>query len=60
VDRQSGYPINRMRGLDHVVLNIAANTMLGTKQRRQVYFWVSEEQVGCVMEVMVNRRLITD
>jgi hypothetical protein len=45
-------------GLDHVVLHIAANTVLRAEQGCEVYFRVLEKDIGCVTKIGQDRSLI--
>jgi hypothetical protein len=49
-----------MTGFDHVVLNVAADSVLWTKERRQLDLGVLVKQIGCMAETMVDRCLIAD
>jgi len=45
---------------DHVVLHVTADSMLWTKQGRQVYFGMLMKQIGRVPKFMIDRSLITN
>jgi hypothetical protein len=49
-----------MFSLDHVVLHIATDAVLGTKECYELDFLILVHQVSYVMVVMVHRRLIAD
>ena len=59
IDRQSSLSIGRVRCLNHVVLNIAANSMLRAEQRGQVDVWMFVKQVGRMTKTMIDRGLVT-
>jgi hypothetical protein len=46
--------------LDHVVLNVAAYSMLGPKQCSEVYVWMRVKKIGSVLEIVIDRSLVTD
>jgi len=47
-------------GLDHVLLNVGPESVLGSKDRPQLDGRVREEPVGGMTELAVNRRRIAD
>jgi hypothetical protein len=49
MDRQARFAIDAMTGFDHVVLNVAAYSVLWTKQGAQLDLWMFVEQIGGVM-----------
>src|SRR5207302_123264 len=61
VDRLACPLVNGVRRLDHVVLNVAANTVLRAEERRQLKFIASSEHVRRMGKTFrEHRRLITD
>ena len=52
--------IEAVTSLDHVVLNIAANSMLRTKQRTQVDLRMMMQKIGSVLIAVIDRCLIAD
>jgi hypothetical protein len=57
---QAGFAIDAVAGLDHVVLDVAAYSVLRTKQRCQLNVSMLVQQVGGVTKSVIDRRLITN
>src|SRR5882724_7415385 len=49
INGQSRFPVDRVLGLNHVVLNVTAYPMLRTKQCAQLYCWMLFQKVGNMM-----------
>ena len=57
---QARLPVHAVRGLDHVVLHVAADAVLGPEEGRQADLRVGMDEVGGVAQGMVDRRLVAD
>ena len=60
MDWQTGFTIDAVAGFDHVVLHVAANAVLWTKQRAQIDVWMIVKKIGGVMKVVIDGCLIAD
>src|SRR5215212_3211345 len=60
MDRQSRLSIDTVSALDHVVLHVAADSMLRSKQGAQLDTLVQVQKVRSVMKRMVDRCLVAD
>jgi hypothetical protein len=60
MNRQTRFAIYGMTGFDHVVLNVTADSVLWTKERRQLDLRVLVKQIGGMAETMIDRCLIAD
>jgi hypothetical protein len=57
---QSGFRIDAMTRFDHVVLHVAADSVLWSKQRAEFYVGMVVQEIGGVMVRMVNGCLVAN
>jgi hypothetical protein len=60
MDWQASLSIDTVSGLDHVVLNVATNSVLRTKQRFQLNAIMLMQQIRSVVKPVIDRCLIAD
>jgi hypothetical protein len=60
MDRQAGFAIDTVCRLDHVVLHVAANAVLWTKERNQVDVGMLVQKISGVMKTVIDGSLVAD
>ena len=60
IDWQAGLAIRGMISLDHVVLNVAPNAVLGSEQRLQILSRLLMKEIGHVLVFVIDGCLIAD
>ncbi|MDX6528282.1 MAG: hypothetical protein QOH41_572 [Blastocatellia bacterium] len=58
IDRQSSLSIGGVPRLNHIVLYVAANPVLGTKERCEIDVRVFVEEIGDVVKAVIYRSLV--
>jgi hypothetical protein len=58
--RQAGFAIHAVAGFDHVVLNVAANSVLWTKERPQLNVSVIMQEVSSMAIRVIDGGLVAD
>jgi hypothetical protein len=60
INRNVRVSIDGVGRLDHVVLNVAANSVLRSEERSEIDLRMIEEEIGGVMEAVIDGSLVTD
>src|SRR4030095_10524124 len=60
INRHAGFAIHGVICLDHIVLDIATNSVLRTKQSLQINIGMFVEEIGCMLIAMTDRGLIAN